>query len=222
MVDSFSQRLRSHRELGHRLFWMEQATDETLLQLYSIASGLLMASEGEGFGLPLVEAVRHAVPIITRDLGVFREVAGEHAFYFSGADSTDLAGALRSWLELYRRGEHPKSSMMPWLTWQQSSQRLLQVVLEETVYRRWRRAASLYVDQAVHATSEGREGAVAAGLVGSLESGPRAARRESRRRGFQASPQDTRASLSRRRCRRRRARNPGARFLRRRRRTRRA
>jgi len=180
MVDSFSQRLRSHRELGQRLFWMEQATDETLLQLYSIASALLMSSEGEGFGLPLVEAARHALPIIARDLAVFREVAGEHAFYFSGADSTDLAGALRSWLELYRRGEHPKSSLMPWLTWQQSTQRLLQVVLEGTVYRRWRRAASLYVDRVVHATSDGREAAVAAGQVGSLESQPRAARRELR------------------------------------------
>ena len=130
MADWIAQRLRSHRELGHRLFWMEQATDETLLQLYSIASALLMSSEGEGFGLPLVEAARHALPIITRDLAVFREVAGEHAFYFSGAHPTDLADALRSWLELYRRGEHPKSSLMPWLTWQQSTQQLLQVVLE--------------------------------------------------------------------------------------------
>jgi glycosyltransferase involved in cell wall biosynthesis len=137
IVESIAERLRCHRELGHRLFWMDQATDEALLQLYSISSGMLMASEGEGFGLPLVEAARHAVPIIARDLPVFREVAGEHAFYFSGTHSTDLADALQHWLKLYRLGHHPKSSMMPRLTWQQSTQQLLQVVLEGRLYKRW-------------------------------------------------------------------------------------
>ena len=180
MADSFSQWLRSHRELGQRLFWMEQATDETLLQLYSIASALLMSSEGEGFGLPLVEAARHALPIITRDLAVFREVAGEHAFYFSGADSTDLAGALRSWLELYRRGEHPKSSLMPWLTWQQSTQQLLQVVLEGRLYKRWQPTHPSPFDASMHGTVEGRGTGFSADQGGSVERQPRAARRESR------------------------------------------
>jgi glycosyltransferase involved in cell wall biosynthesis len=138
MAESVTQRLRSHAELGVRLFWMNRAADEALLRLYSIASGMLMASEGEGFGLPLVEAARHGVPIVARDLPVFREVAGEHAFYFSGTDPADLAHALRAWLKLYRRGEHPKSDKMPWLTWSESTQQLLQVVLEEKLYRRWR------------------------------------------------------------------------------------
>jgi glycosyltransferase involved in cell wall biosynthesis len=137
MVEPIAQRLRSHGELGRRLFWMDQATDEALLQLYSIASGMLMASEGEGFGLPLVEAARHGVPIIARDIPVFREVAGEHAFYFSGRDPADLANALRRWLELYRHGEHPKSDKMPWLTWEKSTEQLLEVVLEGKLYKRW-------------------------------------------------------------------------------------
>ena len=180
MVDSIAQRLRSHRELGHRLFWMEQATDETLLQLYSIASALLMSSEGEGFGLPLVEAARHALPIIARDLAVFREVAGEHAFYFSGADPTDLADALRSWLELYRRGEHPKSSLMPWLTWQQSTQQLLQVVLEGRLYKRWQPTHPSAFDASMHGTVDGRGTDFPADQGGNVERQPRAARRESR------------------------------------------
>jgi glycosyltransferase involved in cell wall biosynthesis len=178
MADWIAQRLRSHHELGHRLFWMEQATDEALLQLYSVASSLLMASEGEGFGLPLVEAARHALPIITRDLAVFRELAGEHAFYFSGSHSTDLEDALRSWLKLYRSGEHPQSRMMPWLTWQQSTQELLRVALEGTSYRRWRRSPCL--DQPVPATADGGRTAVAADQGGSLERQSHAPRYESR------------------------------------------
>jgi glycosyltransferase involved in cell wall biosynthesis len=179
MVDWIAQRLRSHQELGHRLFWMEHATDEALLQLYSIASGLLMASEGEGFGLPLIEAARHAVPIITRDLAVFREVAGEHAFYFSGPQSADLADALRRWLMLYRRGEHPKSSMMPRLTWQQSAQQLLRVALGGTQYQHWRPRRASYLDQPMHATADGRRISVSSDQADSVERQSHVPRHES-------------------------------------------
>jgi glycosyltransferase involved in cell wall biosynthesis len=156
MVDATVQRLRSHPELGRRLFWMEQATDEALLQLYAIASGAVMASEGEGFGLPLVEAAKHGVPIIARDLPVFREVAGEHAFYFSGSRSTDLADTLRNWLKLYRRGEHPESRTMPWLTWQQSTEQLLRVALGGNVYRRWQRVPRIRSGQSSYGAANGR------------------------------------------------------------------
>jgi glycosyltransferase involved in cell wall biosynthesis len=140
MVDSIADRLRSHPEMGRRLFWLEQATDEALLELYSIASALLMASEGEGFGLPLVEAARQGVPIIARDLPVFREIAGEHAFYFSSSEASRIATALQCWFELYRRGDHPRPSKPP--SWEQSTQQLLQIVLEGATYRRWQPAAN--------------------------------------------------------------------------------
>ena len=155
IVESMAQRLHSHPELGRRLFWLDQAGDEALLQLYLIASGMLMASEGEGFGLPLVEAARHGVPIIARDLPVFREISGEHAFYFSGTDPADLADALRTWLKLYRRGEHPKSDKLPWLTWEESTKQLLQVVQEGKLYKRWQPARTLSLDESVRQSGDG-------------------------------------------------------------------
>jgi glycosyltransferase involved in cell wall biosynthesis len=170
LVDEIAHRLRSHPELGRRLFWMEQATDEALLRLYSIASGALIASEGEGFGLPLVEAAKHSVPIIARDLPVFREVAGEHAFYFSGARSTNLADALQSWLKLYRRGGHPQSSLMPWLTWQQSTEQLLQMALQGTLYRRWQRTSNPPLGQLASAIANKRRTAISAEQGAKLDS----------------------------------------------------
>jgi glycosyltransferase involved in cell wall biosynthesis len=156
MVEWMAERLNSHAELGRRLFWLDQAGDEALLRLYSIASGMLMASEGEGFGLPLVEAARHGVPIIARDLPVFREISGEHAFYFSGTDSADLADALRTWIKLYRRGEHPKSDKLPWLTWEESTKQLLQVVQEGKLYKRWEPARTLPLEESASQTGDGR------------------------------------------------------------------
>ena len=84
MVETLAARLRSHPMRGSRLFWLEAASDEMLERLYAGASALIAASHGEGFGLPIVEAARHGAGVIARDLAVFREVAGDHALYFSG------------------------------------------------------------------------------------------------------------------------------------------
>jgi glycosyltransferase involved in cell wall biosynthesis len=95
-----------------------------------------MASEGEGFGLPLVEAARAGLPIITRDLPIFREVCGEHAIYFAGGPAA-IAGAVRRWLALRATGDVPDPAGVIKVTWQESSRRLAQIVLEDDWYASW-------------------------------------------------------------------------------------
>jgi glycosyltransferase involved in cell wall biosynthesis len=136
MVDELAARLASHEEKGKRLFWLAGISDEMLLKLYASASALLAPSEGEGFGLPLIEAAQHGVPIIARGLPVFREVAGEHAYYFEGLAPADLARAITDWLALWREEQAPTSTGMPWLTWEQSARQLVDVV----VGRQWHRS----------------------------------------------------------------------------------
>ncbi|SEQ52492.1 Glycosyltransferase involved in cell wall bisynthesis [Azotobacter beijerinckii] len=121
--------LKSHPELNKRLFWLEGVSDEYLEKVYSTSSCLIAASYGEGFGLPLIEAAQHKLPIIARDIPVFREVAGEHAHYFKGLAAEDLAAAIDDWLRLYEEGRHPTSDSMPWLTWKESAERLKRVLL---------------------------------------------------------------------------------------------
>jgi glycosyltransferase involved in cell wall biosynthesis len=125
LVDGLCNALRQHRECGKRLFWLEGISDEYLLEIYAASACLLSASEGEGFGLPLIEAAQHNLPLIVRDLPVFHEVAGEHAYYFVGLDADDLAQAIVRWLLLYGVSSHPKSEGMPALTWQQSAKQLI-------------------------------------------------------------------------------------------------
>ena len=138
LADALAERLRGHPELGRRLFWLERASDAALLRLYAGCSALLAASSGEGFGLPLIEAAQHALPVIARDIPVFREVAGEHAFYFSADDAPALAAALRQWLALAAQGSAPASGGMAWMTWEQSTRQLVELIEQ----RRWYRQAS--------------------------------------------------------------------------------
>lgn len=124
MVEKVVEILKVHVERDKRLYWLEGPTDDYLESLYAASTCLLAASQGEGFGLPLIEAAKVNLPIIARDIPVFREIAGDHAFYFKGEDPADLVQALQVWLDCYREDRHPKSEGIAWLTWEQSAEQL--------------------------------------------------------------------------------------------------
>ncbi|WP_419569504.1 glycosyltransferase [Rheinheimera sp.] len=131
MMSSFTERIRLHPQYGKRLFWLEGISDEYLLEVYANASCLLVASMGEGFGLPLIEAAQKKIPVIARNIAVFQEVAGRYAFYFDGDTPAELAYALQQWLELYRKGNHPRSDEMPWQTWNDSAKQLIAALTDQ-------------------------------------------------------------------------------------------
>lgn len=124
-VDELIGKLRNHPEAGVRLHWFEDADDELLLQLYGMADGVLMASEAEGFGLPIIEAARFGKPILLRDIPVFREIGGVGTQYFKGFERNVLASALRDWLILISAGQAPDSRTIRCQTWAESTAQLV-------------------------------------------------------------------------------------------------
>ena len=134
MVNTLVNRLRNHPELGKRLFWLRNVSDEYLEKIYGAATCLLLASEGEGFGLPLVEAAKRKLPIVARDIPVFREIAGQHAYYFTGLDANSLSEAIMQWMKLYKKEIVPLSGDMPVLSWAESTENLLYVLLQGNWY----------------------------------------------------------------------------------------
>lgn len=131
-------RLSSHPERGKHLFWLKGISDEYLEKVYDKSSCLIAASFDEGFGLPLIEAAQHKLPIIARDIPVFREVAGQHAFYFEDDFKPDvITAAVKHWLSLYEKNIHPKSKSLKWLAWKESAKQLLDVILNEKQCQTW-------------------------------------------------------------------------------------
>jgi glycosyltransferase involved in cell wall biosynthesis len=128
MVEDLSTQINNHAELGKHLFWLDGISDEYLGHIYASSACLISASEGEGFGLPLIEAAKQHIPVLVRDLPVFREVAGDHAFYFSGLAAQDLADSVLKWLALHQLGKVPDSKHIPILTWTQSAQQLIKLL----------------------------------------------------------------------------------------------
>lgn len=142
-IPELVKKLRSHPELGKRLFWLEGISDEFLEKIYAESRCLIAASEGEGFGLPLIEAARHKIPILARDIPVFQEVAGEHASYFSGMKPEDIARAIVDWLARYKRGEHRRSEGLPWQNWADSVEQFSEALFGDTAYRTWPRTEQI-------------------------------------------------------------------------------
>ena len=145
MTEALTERIRSHPELGRRLVWFEGASDEVLDVLYGKCSALLAASEGEGFGLPLIEAARHGLPILARDLPVFREVVEDHAVYFHGSEARGLAESVEYWCELDAQGRVPASKGVRWITWEQSAQMLVDVAVRGRLHAQWRPNSRRYI-----------------------------------------------------------------------------
>jgi len=110
------------------LHWLQGVDDAGLQALYRHSACLLQPSEGEGFGLPLIEAASQGLPMLVRDIPVFREVGGEHACYFSGLDGAALAAAVREWLALRAQGRHPAPEGLRWNTWNDNVRELLAIV----------------------------------------------------------------------------------------------
>jgi glycosyltransferase involved in cell wall biosynthesis len=71
-------------------------SDERYRELLGQATALVSASRQEGFGIPLVEAMRAGTPIVVSDIPVFHEIGGGAANYFDPQDAAAFAARVRS------------------------------------------------------------------------------------------------------------------------------
>jgi alpha-1,3-rhamnosyl/mannosyltransferase len=74
-----------------------RVTDADLEALYSAAEALVFPSLYEGFGIPVLEAMRRGVPVVTAAVSSLPEVAGDAAVYVEDPrDAEALAGAIET------------------------------------------------------------------------------------------------------------------------------
>ena len=125
MIDDLVMKIQSHAELNNQLYWFDGISDELLDLLYGNCTCLIAASHDEGFGLPLIEAAKRKLPILARDIPVFKEVAGDCASYFEAESADELANRIQKWLCDNMSGNIPKSSEMKYLTWKESAKSLI-------------------------------------------------------------------------------------------------
>ena len=107
-------RLRLHPEREVRLHWLTDVSDEALCSLYEACAGVFIASRGEGFGLPLIEAAQFGRHVLARDLPVFREQRLANVFFFQDDAPPALAQQL---IELAGVGKSRSAPAVNLVTW---------------------------------------------------------------------------------------------------------
>ncbi len=85
--------------LEGRVHFLGQVADEDLPGLYRLASVFAYPSVGEGFGIPILEALNSRVPVVTSTGSCFAEPGGDAALYATPGNAPELAHALARVLE---------------------------------------------------------------------------------------------------------------------------
>jgi glycosyltransferase involved in cell wall biosynthesis len=130
MTENTMRRIHEHPQFNKKLLLIEGFTDAEINLCYAAATGLIAASIAEGFGLPIVEASLHEVPVLASDIPVFREVGGDGAIYFSLNGCEELAARIIQLSGTAASERKAMASRVKVNTWRESARRLVEIVLE--------------------------------------------------------------------------------------------
>lgn len=95
-------------------------------QYYSKAQIYILSSRWEGFGLVLVEAMAHGLPVISSDLPTSQEIMGDFGMYFRNGDVNGMARQMEEATKM---------------DWQAKSEQALQIAARfniETIINQWK------------------------------------------------------------------------------------
>jgi glycosyltransferase involved in cell wall biosynthesis len=102
-------------------------SDQRYLELLDSTTALVSASLDEGFGIPVVEALAHGVPVAVSDIEIFREVAGEVGVFFDPNKPQEFADSIRK-LAAKPRAPAQLRAQAAKFNWDDSATELLKLI----------------------------------------------------------------------------------------------
>ncbi|MFC1665362.1 glycosyltransferase family 4 protein [Pseudomonadota bacterium] len=134
-AQSISKRIKSHPLWGQSVFWLDNAEDQVVSELYGRADLFVFPSYYEGFGLPVQEALAHGCVTLSSNAGALPEAGQEFVEYFNPNDKGDLIRLLDDYLgtpdKLRRRRQAIKGFKPP--TWDNTAQQLINILEQPPV-----------------------------------------------------------------------------------------
>ncbi len=103
---------------------------EDLVYLYNMATVFVMPSLYEGFGLPVLEAMRCGCPVITTNEGSLKEVAGDAAFYVDAYNAENIAKGIKevfSNISLHKKLSYLGLQQADKFSWKKTASKTMEV-----------------------------------------------------------------------------------------------
>lgn len=101
-----------------RVIFTGNISDEELYSWYKGATALVQPSFYEGFGLPVVEAMKFKLPIACSDIPVFREIGKNLVSYFNPNSPDSVAECLDK-VVLMSKKDYPN-----WISWKETANQI--------------------------------------------------------------------------------------------------
>lgn len=108
---ALAARLRKDELFRERVVVLPRVDRSALQTLFWGAEALVFPSRIEGFGLPVLEAMACATPVVCSRLAPMTEVAGDAAIYFDPLSSDSLRSALRRVLDSGGAGDEALAAL---------------------------------------------------------------------------------------------------------------
>jgi len=82
--ENLIENITDHKEFGKKLIWENNCSDDKLEQIYSNSDLVVVPSFGEGFGFSIEEALARKIPVLARNLDVFKERRNPNLSFYEG------------------------------------------------------------------------------------------------------------------------------------------
>lgn len=119
--------------VSEAILFLDYVSDQDLPQFYKNAKVFVLPSLYEGFGLPVLEAMRYDCPVVISNISSLPEAGGEAALYFNPEDVNDIKDKIEMVLtdEKLREKMIEKGRMHhKKFTWEKAARQVLETIEE--------------------------------------------------------------------------------------------
>jgi glycosyltransferase involved in cell wall biosynthesis len=131
----YEEILNSPKELGieDRIKFLDNVEDEDLQFFYKNALCFVLPSLYEGFGLPVLEAMKHGCPVITSNISSMPEAGGDAALYVDPENVDDIAEKMKQLVKdekLRKKLAEKGHEQVKKFSWEKTARETLKVLEE--------------------------------------------------------------------------------------------
>ncbi len=135
--DHYSRRIENRirkKRLGKRIFLPGIISHEDKLYLYRNCDAFVFPSKMEGFGLPVIEAMRFGKPVFSSTYSSLSEIGGDMAYYWDNFEPEHMAAVFHEKMKIYNKNQAGLSEIIQGYSmkfnWEKSISRYLNIYQE--------------------------------------------------------------------------------------------